>query len=72
MQKVLIAVVKGVALLVLSILKGIWFASDVILDMYKDHRDRKATKQHQANERELTKLLLERERQRLKEERAGK
>lgn len=72
MQKVLIGIARGVFLLVFAILKGTWFASGVTLDMYKARRERKATKQDQANERELTRLLLERERQRLKEESAGK
>jgi len=76
MQNVLVAIVKIVVAILaglFSILGAVLSAIFVTTPEQRERREKRAAKEHEANERELTKLLLAREKKRLKEERrAGK
>lgn len=72
MQNVLAAIIKVfVAMLggVFAILGAILSTIFVTTPEQRERREKRAAKEHEANERELTKLLLAREKKRLKEER---
>lgn len=76
MQNALVAIVKIFVAVVagfFSILGAILSAIFITTPEQRERKEKRAAKEHEANERELTKLLLAREKKRLKEERrAGK
>ncbi len=75
-QNVLVAIVKVFATIIaglFSILGAILSAIFITTPEQRERKEKQAAKEHEANERELTKLLLAREKKHLKEERrAGK
>ncbi|MCK3776194.1 hypothetical protein MZK49_05555 [Ensifer sesbaniae] len=67
--KIFVAILGGVFAVLGAILTAIF----VTTPEQRERKEKRAAKEHEANERELTKLLLAREKKRLKEERrAGK